>query len=176
MNGSTAGDRCMMSQGEIQDELADRRSLTREVRGALDEVVRHSLGRTGKVARAIESGLAALRCGAVLAPLHREALEEFSSMVSESTPSADGAGIGTRYVHWRDAVRALLGALRPAPPSPIRELIGNLAASMTPRQAELLTHPLSEQQHRALSAAMAESQADAPTESDSTSISTTVKP
>jgi hypothetical protein len=90
-------------------------------RRALDEVARHSLGRTGKVARAIETGLAALHNDAVLAPGHREALDEFAWRVSETTPSADGTGIGMLHVRWRDAVHALLGALRP---DPLQELCG----------------------------------------------------
>jgi hypothetical protein len=44
-----------------RDELAARRVLDGETRRALDEVARHSLGRTGKDARAIEAGLVALR-------------------------------------------------------------------------------------------------------------------
>jgi hypothetical protein len=126
-----------------QDELAARRLLTCETRRTLDEVARHSLGRTGKVAHAIEAGLVALRDDAVLALSHREALEEFEGMASESTPSANGDGIGMRCVRWRDAVLALLGALRP---DPLRELFTNLAASLTPQQAEQLARPLSEQQ------------------------------
>ena len=120
--------------------------LDGETRRTLDEVARHSLGRTGKTARAIEAGFVALRDDAVLVPGHREALEEFAWRVSESTPSADGTGIGLRCVRWRDAVLALLGALRAAPPDPLQELFANLAASLTPRQAEQLARPLSEQQ------------------------------
>ncbi len=116
--------------------------LAGETRHALDEVARHSLGRTGEIARAIEAGIVALRDGALLAPGHHEALEEFAWMLSESTPSAEGAGIGKRYVRWRDAVLALLAALRP---DPIRELRANLAPSLTPQQAERLARPLSEQ-------------------------------
>lgn len=126
-----------------QDQRAARGLLTDETRRTLDEVARHSLGRTGKVAHAIEAGLASLRDAAVLAPGHRESLEEFACMVSESTPSANGAGIGMRCVRWRDAVLALLGVLRP---DPLRELFTNLAASLTPQQAEQLACPLSEQQ------------------------------
>jgi hypothetical protein len=134
----------MTDENEMrQDELAARRLLTGETRRTLDEVSRHSLGRTGKVARAIGAGLVALRDDAVLAPGHREALEEFAWRVSESTPSADGAGIGMRCVCWRDAVLALLGALRP---DPLQELFTKLAESLTPQQAEQFERPLSEQQ------------------------------
>jgi hypothetical protein len=121
-----------------QDQLAARRLLTGETRRALDEVAHHSLGRTGEVAHAIEAGLVVLRDDAVLAPGHREALEEFACMVSESTPSANGTGIGMRCVRWRDALHALLGAL---PPDPLRELFAKLAASLTPQQAERLDRP-----------------------------------
>jgi hypothetical protein len=111
-------------------------------------VARHSLGRTGKVAGAIEAGFAALCDDAVLEPGHREALEEFAWRVSESTPSADGAGIGMRCFCfcWRDAVLALLGALRPDPSDPLQVMFTNLTASLTPQQAEQLARPLSEQQ------------------------------
>jgi len=126
-----------------QDQLTARRLLAGETRRTLDEVSRHSLGRTGKVARAIEAGLVALRDDSVLASGHREALEEFAWRVSESTPSADGAGIGMLYVRWRDAVLALLGTLRP---DPGRVLAAKLAASLTPQQAEQLNRPLSKQQ------------------------------
>lgn len=129
-----------------QDQLTARRLLTGETRRTLDEVTRHSLGRTGKVAHAIEAGLVALRNAEVLAPGHREAPEEFASMVSESTPSANGAGIGMRCVRWRDAVHALLSALLPDPPDLLQELFANVAASMTPHQAEQIGRPLSEQQ------------------------------
>ena len=126
-----------------QDELAARRVLDGDTRRALDEVVRHSLGRTGKVARAIEAGLAALRDDTVLAPGPRDALEEFAGRVSESTPSVDGGGIGLRCVRWSGAVLTLLGALRP---DPRQELLANLAASLTPQQSERLARPLSEPQ------------------------------
>ena len=146
--GTLAAHQC----GETgRDDLAARRLLDAETRRVLDEVARHSFGRTGEVARAIEAGLAALHDDAVLAPGHREALEEFASLVSESTPSADGTGIGMRCVRWRDAVRALLGALRP---DPLQELFANLAASMTPQQAEQLARPLSEQQRSLLEQAV----------------------
>lgn len=125
------------------DELAARRVLAGEMRRTLEEVARHSLSRTGKTARAIEAGFVALRDDLVLAPGHREALTEFAGMVSESTPSASGAGIGLRCVRWRDAVLALLDALRP---DPLQVMFANLAESMTPQQAEQFARPLSEQQ------------------------------
>ncbi len=125
-----------------QDQLTARKALDGETRRALDEVAHHSLGRTGKTAHAIEAGLAALRDDAVLAPGHRQALEEFAGRISESTPSADGAGI-LRCVRWRDAVLALLGVLRP---DPLWVMFANFAASLTPQQAEQLDRPLSEQQ------------------------------
>lgn len=137
----------MTNKNEMsQDELAPRRLLTGETRRALDAVAHHSRGRTGKVARAIEAGFIALRDDELLAPGHRDALEEFAGMVSESTPSSDGAGIGMLCVRWRDAVLALLGTLRPAPLDPLQELFTNLATSLTPQQAKQLERPLSEQQ------------------------------
>lgn len=137
----------MTSESETgQDPLAARRLLTGATRCTLDEVSRHSLGRTGKVARAIEAGLVTLRNDAVLAPGHREALREFAARASESTPSADGGGIGMRFVRWRDAVLALLGVLRPDPPDPLQELFTNLVASLTQQQTAQLAHPLSGQQ------------------------------
>lgn len=120
-----------------QDELTAHRLLDAEMRQTLDEVIHHSLGRTGEVACAIEAGLVALRDGAVLEIGHREALEEFAGMVSEC------AGVGLRYARWRDAVYALLRTLRP---DPLREILDNLSMSLTPQQAEQLVRPLSEQQ------------------------------
>ena len=101
-------------------EPAARRVLDGETRPAYagHEVTRHSLGRTGKTARAIEAGLVALRDDTVLAPGQREAIRGVRRGWSRSTtPSADGGGIGSgiRCVRWRDAVLALLGALRADP-------------------------------------------------------------
>jgi hypothetical protein len=125
--------------------------LASETRDVLDEVVRHSLGRAGKTACAIEAGLAALRDDAVLAPGHRETLGEFAWGISEFTPSANGEGIGMRYVPWRNAVLTLLGALRP---DPLQVLLTNLEASLTPKQAEQLAWPLSGQQRELLAQAI----------------------
>lgn len=113
----------MTTQNEtVRDELKVRRVFDNEMRRALNEVSRHSLGRTGKVARAIEAGLAALRNDAALASGARAVLEEFAWRVSESSPSVHGVGISMRCVTWSDAVYALLSALRPPRPDPIQEL------------------------------------------------------
>lgn len=134
----------MTNEGKtVQDQLAARRLVTGETRLALDEVTRHSRGRTGKVARAIEAAFFALRDDAVLAQGHRGTLEEFAGMVSESTPSVDGSGIGMCCVRWRDAVLVLLGVLRP---DPLQELFTNLAVSLTPQQAKRLVCPLEQPQ------------------------------
>jgi hypothetical protein len=135
-----------MNNEDNEDDTTKRMSLTSETKRTLGEVTRHSHGLTGKVARAIEAGLITLRDDTVLAPDHREALEEFAWRVSESTPSPDGPAIGMLCVIWRDAVLALLGALRSAPLDPIQGLCANLATSLTPQQAEQLERPLSERQ------------------------------
>jgi hypothetical protein len=127
----------MTNANETKQELVEHRLLDDETRRALDEVARHSLARTGETARALEAALGALRDDAVLALGPREALEAFAGRVSED------AGVGMRYVRWRAAVYALLGALRP---DPFRALIAKLKASLTPQQAKQLTRPLSEQQ------------------------------
>ena len=132
-----------------QDEMTTTRT-----RRTLDEVILHSLGRTGNVARAIEAGFVALRDDATLASGHREVLEEFADMISESTPSpVDGTGIGMRHVLWRDAMRALLRSLRP---DPDRRFAVRLAASMTERQIDQFCQPLTRQQHDLLRRAMHE--------------------
>ncbi len=133
---------------ERQDEPAACRVLDGETRRALDEVTLHSHGRTGKVAGAIAAGLVALRDDAVLALGRRDALEEFAGRVSES------AGVGKRYVHWRDAVYALLRALRP---DPGRVFVAKLAASLTSQQIEQFKHPLSRQQWDLLQQAASDS-------------------
>lgn len=128
----------MTTESATGRELAPRRVLDDATRRALDEVAHHSRGRTGKVARAIEAGLVSLQDDSVLALDHREALEEFAGMVSES------AGVGVRCVYWRAAVYALLRALRP---DPGRVLVAKLAAALTPQQVAQFARPLSEQQH-----------------------------
>lgn len=115
--------------------------LSEDVRRALDEVIRHSRGRTQETARAIEAGLVALRDDAVLARGHRGVLAEFASMISVS------AGVGARWIVWRDAVSALLGAIRP---DPDEELTDRIVASVSPRQAERLVSSLSDEQRKVL--------------------------
>jgi len=122
-------------------DLAARRLLDAETRRTLDEIARHSLGRTGKVACAIEAGLGALHDGAVLEIGYREILEEFAGMVSEC------AGVGMRYERWRDAVYTLLRCLRP---DPFREIINNLSMSLSPQQVDQFNRPLSEHQKNLL--------------------------
>ncbi len=93
----------------------------------------------------------ALRDDTALTSKHREALEEFAGRVSETTPSANGVGIGMLCVSWRDAVLARLAALGP---DPLQELFTNLEASLTPQQAEQLARPLSKQQRDLLEQAV----------------------
>lgn len=128
-----------------QDELTAHRLLDAETSHTLDEVIHHSRERTGEIARAIDAGLVALRDGAALKISHRAALEEFAGMVSECT------GVGMRYERWRDAVHALLRALRP---DPGRVFVTNLAASLTLQQAKQLDCSLSERQKNLLQQAV----------------------
>lgn len=80
------------------------RELDTETKRALDEVISHSNGRTGDVARAIEAALVAIGDGSVLAGRHLRSLHEWVSMVSEC------GGVGGHWRRWRDAVIALLRA------------------------------------------------------------------
>jgi len=114
--------------------------LDAETRRALDEVIHHSVGRTGKVARAIEAGLVALGEGSRLTGLHRQSLEEWVSMVSEC------GGVGDRWTSWRDAVATLLRTIDAKCPAATPGPLEQLLTSLTPQQAEQLARPLSEQQ------------------------------
>jgi hypothetical protein len=80
-------------------------SLSEETLRTLDEVIRHSLSRTGEVARAIGAGLITLQGGPALSTRHRQSLEEWISMVSEC------GGVGDRWRSWRDVVMTLVQAL-----------------------------------------------------------------
>lgn len=125
----------------IEGEPRRGEPLSEDAWLVLDEVIRHSRGRTGETARAIEAGRVALRDDAVLARGHRKLLEEFASMISLC------AGVGTRWIVWRDAVDSLLGAIRPDPNEALSDAI---ARSMSPRQAQQLVSSLSDEQREVI--------------------------
>ena len=111
--------------------------LDSETERVLDEVIRHSIGRTGEVGRAIEAGRVALGDRSALAERHHQALEEWVSMVSEC------GGVGDRWLRWRDAVAVLLQALDAATqPGPLAQFL----ASLTQQQTAQIARPLSKQQ------------------------------
>lgn len=92
-----------------------------ETRSVLNEIILHSLARTGEVAQAIDARLVALRDDSILTAGHRAALEEWVSMVSEYDE------VGDNCIRWRDAVRALPGVLRT---DPIQTVVEDFMASL----------------------------------------------
>ncbi len=119
--------------------------LDSETESVLDEVIRHSITRTGTVACAIEAGIVALGDGSALAGRHHQTLEEWVSMVSEC------GGVGDRWLRWRDAVATLLQALDAAtPPGPFDRFL----ATLTQQQAAQVACSLSAQQRDLLQQAL----------------------